>query len=155
MASARATFTWLDHSNETATVSLEGDILTAGDFAIQSTQWSDLRAAIGGVVLGTPIKSDVGNVIKFARVVPVNAAAQRENKWLVTYEDDGAPGRLLQCELPCANLTANLFLGETDLADLSDAAWVTFVTAFEGVVKAPYTGGDVTVKRVQFVGRRL
>lgn len=155
MAAARGTFTWLDHSNEKSTVSLEGDVLTAGDFAIQTTQWSDLRAAIGGVVLGTPVKSDVGNVTKFALVTPVSGAAQRENKWMVSYEDNTAPGRILQCELPTADLDATLFKPDTDLADLTDARWLALITAFEAVVRAPYTGGNVTVKRIQFVGRRI
>lgn len=152
---AKATFTFMDYSEEKSTVSLEGDVLAQATFDIQNTQWNDLRNAILGVTLGTAVKSDVGNTLKFANIPPVDPAAQRENKWLVTYEDDGNPGRMLQAELPMADLDAGLILGNTDLADLSAAAWVTFVTAFEAVVKAPFTGNDVTVRRVQFVGRRL
>jgi len=43
----------------------------------------------------------------------------------------------------------------TDMADLTDADWVAFVTAFEALVVAPYTANAVTIDRITFIGRNL
>lgn len=148
---------YMDYDKEISGVKLEGATLSAANFDAQVTLWNTLQAAMNVVTLGSPTRRAISHGTYYGDVPPTDPTAQRESKWLVTYRDDSSPGRKLTAELPCADLgpTLGLLMPHTKQADLTVQAWIDFVTAFEAVVKAPITGGDVTVLDIRHVGRNL
>ena len=152
---ARTTITYQDHSREKATVSVEGIDLTAANFDAQAAAVNALANAIQGITLGAEVQLVMGNVGAGTLVPPTNPAAQRENKWLVSYVDSGNPTRTLNSEVPCADITdEDLRLPNSDEADLDHADMAAFVAAFEAYVRAPFTGNAVEVQKIIYVGRR-
>jgi len=71
---------------------------------------------------------------------------------LVIYQDV-ITKRLHKLEEGCAALTTGHLLGNTDFANLSNADWVAYKTAFEDLVKAPDTNNAVEMLSAQVVGR--
>ena len=153
---SKATISYRDFDGERSAVSFEADILSAANFDTLSTQVSDLQNAINAVTLGLIQTKSHAVVLDYANAPATDSAAARELKWLVTYTDNLNPSRKLQMELPCADINTDaLREPNSDKADLTHANWVTFQTAFEAVVKAPYTGGAVTLQEIRLVGRKL
>lgn len=145
----------LDYSKEDRASSVRFNITTlnAGNYVAVGTAVGALQSAIDAVIVGN-LASDriiaVDNFITRAR--PASPAAQRENKWLLIYEDN-TTHRLYRNELPTADLT--LLTGGSDfISDLTVAPWAAFKTAFEAVVLSP-AGNATTLREVQFVGKRL
>lgn len=168
MASAGggASVRFLDHSGESSTVSVITENLTAGNFATRLTQFTNLIAALEQVSLGTVNQSTLtAFTARGSAILPVTANAQREVKWLVSYQDTqqylDAPtntivnngyGKVFSIEIPCADST--LVKVNTDQADLQQSEWGAFITAFEAFALSPY-GGTVTVLGARLVGRAL
>lgn len=159
---------FLDHSGESSAASfITGDI-TAVSLPGFLTQWGDLRTAIEGITLGT-IQEEAAYVFKtrLSNTKPTDQNAQRERKWLVTYEDNlpffddpvnAIPNagyrKVFNIEIPTADaslLPANL---ETEQVDITGTEMAAFVTAFEAIARSPY-GGTVNVLKIELVGRNL
>jgi hypothetical protein len=153
---SRATISYRDYDGERSSVSFEAAVLSAANFDSQNTLVTALQTAITDVTLGLIQSKNYGVVIDYANAPANDSAAARESKWLVVYTDDTAPARKLQMEIPCADVNTDaLRQPNSDLADLEHEDWEAFVTAFEAVVLAPYTGGSVTVQEIRLVGRNL
>lgn len=98
-----------------------------------------------------------------------NPLCQRENKWLVTYEDiteflDAGntipnPGyrKLFSLEVPCADLSIREDNSEviyTEAGGGVNADVANFVTSLEAAARSPYTGA-INVLQIHSVGRNL
>lgn len=142
-----------DYSDEYSNARFPMADRTAANFDAQQTLANSLQSAVEGVILGSTAREAViasENTVNDVR--PANAFAQRELKWLVRYHDNVSLEKST-VTIPTANVTGLLVAG-TDLADLSQAAWVTFIAAFEGGVLGA-SGNAVTIDSVQLVGRKL
>ncbi len=152
----RMTYSQNDYGGESTVMTVSIPTITAANFDAQETLAAALETAIELVVIGAKVKrqkiiEDLG-----AGGFAADTEAQRESKWLISYHDDSFPARKLSVELGCADLIdEDLLVDNTDMADLTDADWVAFVTAFEAFVVAPYTANAVTVDRITFIGRNL
>lgn len=155
----KVTYSYLDAGGERSTTSFNIPTLTNANtdgIIGASGDVDDLRDGIAGVTLG-----QIASVKVLARdsdqsSTPATAPeAQRELKWLVEYSDD-TTGQVYQAEIPCPDITdATLYnQAPTKEIDLTDAAWVTFVTAFEALVLSA-DGNAVTVLGGRLVGRNL
>jgi len=150
------TFTYKDYSSESSVVSVESTALTAANFDAQETLRAALETAMETILIGVLQKTSKGNRTDESADLPASSAAQRENKFLVSYHDDTFPTRKLSIELPCPDVeNEDYFLGNTDLIDLEDTDIAAFVTAFEAFVLAPWTGNAVSVDKITLVGRKL
>lgn len=117
---------------------------------------ANLKTAVEGIVLGTVSKEE--RVSKIDNVNVVNAAtadAQRERKWLVTYQADTSH-KLFRLEIPTANLDPDFMLPNSDIADLESTEMAAFKAAFEAFQRSPDNGTEtVTLISVRHVGRNL
>lgn len=152
---ARAVMTLIDESLEKTTVAVTSQALSAGNFAAQETAWTALRAAIQALTLGGTVQHSLGQVTPLSYVVPTDAFAQRELKWLVTYTGDTS-GKSFQIEIGSADLAGGRKVAGSDKADMTHADWQAFKTAFEAFARSPDDLTEtVTVTGATFVGRNL
>lgn len=146
-----------DYSNETSTVKFYNGAITGASIAGYLTDFGNLRTAVQGITAGiVASESWVGDNTVLSQAAPATPVAQRENKWLVTYEGDTSK-KLYQMTVPAADITnAALFLPNSDDADLAAPAMAAFVTAFETIARTPDSDTEtVTVKSIRYVGRNL
>ena len=158
----------MDWSRETSSVGVRVGAVTAVSLPGLLSEIDDFREATEALILGEA-QSDqlVAFKTNLSNAVPTDPAAQRENKWLVTYADDtqffdppinAIPnegfGRKFQIEIPTANLSTDLLLPNSDEADLTATEWVAWVLAFESLARSPH-GGVPLVLRVKAVGRNI
>lgn len=151
----RAIMTLNDYSAEKTSISVSSQALTAANFDAQVTAWTALRTAIQALTLGITHKQSLNTEVMLSSALPTDPTAQREIKWLVSYQGDTS-GKLFQVELGTADLTGGHLVANTDLADLTDSDWTAFITAFEAFVRSPDSLTEtVTVVGARFVGRNI
>lgn len=145
--------TFADFGGEKSTFSVFINPVNAANFDANDVLVTNLVNAILGVTEGIIVKdtrnyADVGNG-QGASTIPT---AQRENKWLITYEDTTTFKRY-QRELPCPTLSAATILPDIGgNANLADALWVTFIAAFEAAAVSE-DGNGVNFISARHVGR--
>jgi len=127
--------------------------ITALTIAAFLAQLGDLRNAQAALTLGT-LTSDqwIGDTTQYSAALPTDENAQRERKWRVQYQDTVTFGKY-RYEIPIAKVVG-LLQTNSAKADLSAAAWVTWIAAFEVLVKSP-NGNGVNVLGATLVGRNL
>lgn len=155
----RMSYSQSDFSGEKTVMSVEIPAFDAATFDAKNTLVVNLAGAITGVCIGEKVKHEISldTLNGSATGNASDSEAQRELKWLVQYHDAGIPTRKLTTELGCPDVIDDtLLIAGTDLADLADTGgkWAAFITAFEALVLAPYTGNAVVVDRITLVGRR-
>lgn len=161
-------FSILDWDSEVSAFSFNTGAVTAVSLPGLLTQFGALRTAAEAMILGT-IQEEAQYVFKtkLDNTPPTDKNAQRERKWLITYEDNTPffdPGvnsipnagykKVFTSELPTANATLLPAAPAGDELDLTAAPTDDFVTAFEALVKSPY-GGAAHVLKISLVGRNL
>jgi len=143
-----------DYSNEKSTTVLNTTVLTAGNFAAQQTLAAALAAAIEDLTIGELTKQINSVPVLDTPAIPTNPYAQREMKWLVSYQGD-VSGKLFSSEIAAPDITDNV-VPNTDTADITSTDWAAFVTAFEAYVKSPDDATEtVTVIGAHLVGRNI
>jgi len=143
-----------DYSNEKSTTVLNTTVLTAGNFAAQQTLAAALAAAIEDLTIGELTKQINSVPVLYTPAIPTNPYAQREMKWLVSYQGD-VSGKLFSSEIAAPDITDNV-VPNTDVADITSTDWAAFVTAFEAYVKSPDDPTEtVTVIGAHIVGRNI
>lgn len=144
--------TVMDYGREKSTVKLPTGPINAATIVSVSAQALALRTAMANISRGSFTSERlVAYDNNLAGAAPGSVEAQRESKWLVTYEDS-ASHRLARCEVPCALLT--LLKADSDEADYADPAISAFTAAFEALVVGP-DGGSSNVLTIRHVGRNL
>jgi len=143
-----------DYSNEKSTTVLNTTVLTAGNFTAQQTLAAALAAAIEDLTIGELTKQINSIPVLDTPAIPTNPYAQREMKWLVSYQGD-VSGKLFSSEIAAPDITDNV-VPNTDVADITSTDWAAFVTAFEAYVKSPDDPAEtVTVIGAHLVGRNI
>jgi len=143
-----------DASQENSSFGFESAALTAGNIAAQATAAGTLEAATEALTIGNISKNQVAQILLDDPGVPSNPYAQRELKWLVSYQAVTS-GKLYSLEIPAPDLTDNLVPG-TDVADLTSTDWDAWVTAFVAYAKPADDLTDaVIVLGARLVGRNL
>jgi hypothetical protein len=141
---------YIDYSKESSSFSIHLPTLNAANIAAQTTLIGDLKTATDAITLGNPSGySIIANRVTLSGSPAGSVYAQRENKWLVHFTDD-VSGVAGTATIPTADLS--LLATNSDQADMTNAAVIAFVAAFEAVALSP-TGHAVTVTGIEFVGR--
>ena len=161
-------FSIVDRSRERSAMSFLTGAVTAVSLPGLLTQFGTLRTATDAIILGV-IQEEAQYVFKtkLSNSVPADPNAQRERKWLVTYEDitpffdpgtDAIPNagyrKVFNLEIPTADAALLPTDIETDFVSLAQAAIGPWVTAYEAIARSPY-GGSVNVLTIEMVGRNL
>lgn len=146
-----------DHENEPSGVLFWVQDVGAANYASVTQDIDEVKDAIDTIILGTireaGFSKDFPESAGFPSGVP---NAQRETKWLVTYQDNmqfldeantiANPGylKIFTTEIPCADLSL-LPAGEDEL-DISAGVGLAFKGVWEANVRTPYnhTHGHVT-----------
>lgn len=157
-------FTYRDYSNETSSAKFYNGAITAASLPGYLTNFGNLKTAINGLTLGTLAAEQwVGDNTRLSNDKPAEPWAQRENKWLVTYEGNTSE-KLFQMSLPCANLAAEdeqvppqpVLAQDGETANMNCTLVQDFITAFEAIARTPDDDTEtVTVKSIRYVGRNL
>jgi len=148
--------TQMDYSGEKSTYTIPMRVYTAvaGQFDLDLVRLTSLKGTIDTITGGTLIRDGVTPIAtKFDATAPTDVNAQRERKWVVSYQDLST-FQTYQVELPCASPTTARMLDGTDQADLTDSDMAAFVTAFEVFVDSPDNNG-INVTKITLVGRNL
>lgn len=140
-----------DGKPETATMEIRINDLNAGNLAAQITLLGNLLTAAQNMSIGllhheTIVLSDTFSNAGFA----ADHAAQRENKWLTTMEDN-TTHRVEVFTLPCADLSL-LPDNHSELIDLSAGEGLAWKQAVEAVYRT-VSGNTATMVSCRFVGR--
>lgn len=150
-------FTLLDYSNEKSHFTFGFGPITALTIADFLSEFGDLRTALGNITLGTLVEDTwKGDVTKYSVSLPSDNNAQRERKFLVTYEDTTTYS-VFRFEVPTAKFTTtagSVFKPNSDDVDLTNTQIAAFVTAFEAIGESP-DGNGVNVLHIRGVGRNL
>jgi len=147
----------IDYSAEKSNWGITTVDLTAANVVAQTALLATLAGAFDAIVGTTNISSETmfNKTNVGGGSPPTDPLAQRENKWLVRYVGD-ATFKVFTTEIPGADLSKLSTSPQTDFADLTDSDIAAFVTAFEAVARSPEDPTEtVTVRDIQFVGRRL
>lgn len=160
-------FSILDYSGETGKFMVNVPTLTAANFAAQQTLYDDFQAAVLQIIAGNFKQRDALQVQRISQTLPSDPTAQREFKWVVTYEDNTEfldaptntvpnPGykKPFDVEIPTADVAGTTMTPNTDLVDLTVAPIPAFIIAFEALVKSPY-GGAANVLQIRLAGRNI
>lgn len=146
-------FTFVDFSNEQSSMSFYNGEITAVTIAGFLTQFGALRTATEAIVLGSLV-GDLwyGDRTKYDNAPPTDVNAQRERKFLVSYQGDTTFSKYVM-EIPCADLTGRM-IDDTDLVDATETDFAAWITAFEALCKTP-EGETVVFLQATAVGRNL
>jgi len=151
---AQAAITITDASHETSGFGYSAAALTAGNIVAQTGAHGTLEAATENLTIGNVVKQQVAQILFDDPGFPTDPYAQRELKWLVTYQAVTS-GKKFTLEIPCPDLTDNIVPG-SDLADLESDDWAAWITAFVAVAKSPDDLADsVIVVSARLVGRNI
>lgn len=151
-----------DHDGERAGTTVLWSPVDETNFVAAFANMQILQARIDALTLGTLAERTVTFRTRLSNAAATNPQAQRETKWLVTYEDvtaelaAGVPnpgfGKIFTLEIPCADLS--LLKANSDEIDYSNAAFTNFKTTFEAHARSPY-GGAVRILNMRHVGRNI
>lgn len=155
-----STFTLLDYSNEKSSTSIYTGAITAVSIGGFLTEFGQMRTAIDDITLGTLHKEQwVGDATVLSQTPPASPYAQRELKWLVTYQGNTSQ-KLYQVTIPTADPNGTDGDGRprlvpgTDLANLENEDIAAFVTRFESFARTPDSDTEtVNVLSIRLVGR--
>lgn len=143
-----------DYSNELSSFGVNSVAVTEVNLSAQLTAAAVLVAAVTDLTIGVITKQTMQLVPYETTGTPTSPYAQREMKWLVSYRGDES-GKLFQIEIAAPDITGNV-VPNSDIADLSSADWVAFISAFEAFVRSPDDDTEtVTVTGARLVGRNI
>jgi len=159
---SQLTLSYIDFSGEVSSMSGFIPTVTDTNFAATATLINNLVAAIDEIVLGNLNKRVTSIVTLGSALLPTDAEAQREEKWVIHYRDTTANlaagvtnplfGKQYHTSLGTAMLTGHM-AGNTDDAALT-GDFATFVTAFEALARSP-SGGAADITKIVFRGRNI
>lgn len=151
---ARNSIQITDYSNEKSNFGFDSATLTAGNITAQLGLAAALVGATEDISIGAVTKQSIAAVPLDLPAVPTSPYAQRELKWLVTYQSVTS-GKLWSVEIACPDITENV-VPNSDVADLTSDDWVAWIAAFVGFAVAPDDPADsVIVLSAKLVGRNI
>jgi hypothetical protein len=151
-------FALKDATNEIGRFRVGIPALNAGSIVGTLAGVDSLKTALAAITLGTIHQVAWGDRDTESNAVPTEAAAQRENKLLIVYEDNVTEQRHT-VTIPTVDFDELVFLpGGGDAvaftaANGATAAMQAFVTAFEALVVDRVTGNATEILEMRYVGR--
>lgn len=155
-----ASFTYIDHGFEKATVVFNIRVITAANLASLQADVTDLVTAAGDITRGLIHQRILTHRFPGSGALPTAEIAQREQKWVIGYTDVSTTigsvpnpyyGKNFTVEAAIPELAGHLS-AVSDYADLAETDIAAFVTAFEAYVRSP-TGGATQVTYIKLAGR--
>lgn len=149
------TFSVLDNSNEVGRMRMYTPTLNAANIATYTNDSAggvlgDMRLALNPLIDGNHLKRIVtASTVVDNATVPADTGAQRERKALVTYRDTST-GKLYRLEIPTFSMVGAI--PGTDVLDITQADWVTFITQLETNFVSEL-GNAIQVVSAKHVGR--
>lgn len=151
---SKNTFSITDYSQENSSFGFESAVLTSANIVAQTALAAALLTATESITIGNVSRQQVAQILHDDPGVPTSPFAQRELKWLVTYQAISS-GAKYTLEIPAPNLTDNIVPG-TDTADLTSDDWSAWVTAFVAYARpADDLADSVIVLGAKLVGRNI
>lgn len=169
----RGTVSVADHENEKATTLFWVQDVGAANYASVTQDIDEIKDAIDTICIGTILEAGFSKSFPENTGFPSgNPQAQRETKWLVTYQDNmqfldeantiANPGylKIFTSEIPCADLS--LLAAGSDELSITAGVGLAFKASWEANVRTPYnhSNGKTTppatfnsVLSVKHVGR--
>lgn len=149
------TLTLNDYSGEQSSFQVYNGSVTALTIATYLDQLGNLREATEAITKGNVTKQTwVGDAEQFAAATPTDVFAQRELKWLVSYEN-AVSHKKYTLEIPTADPTGRL-IAASDKANLAQTEVAAWITAFEAIGRSPENDVDgVNVLSMTLVGRNI
>lgn len=149
-------FTVKDFSREKSNFRVFNGPITALTIAGFLDEIDDLRTATDAMINGVIQKEMwVGDDTILSNADPTDETAERERKYLVTYEGDTSH-KLFQVAIPTADPPAGSRVVGTDQLDLTNATVAAWVNAFEAIARTPDSDAEtVTVLSIRIVGRNI
>lgn len=144
-----------DRSKETSGFKLFNGAITAVSIGGFLTDYGNLKTAIDNLTLGVLARDLwVGDSTNISDLVPASPFAQREIGLRFHYTGD-TTNKAYFVTLPCPDLAAVTYIGDTDDVLLADAGVVAaMVTAMETIGRTPDDDTEtITVQRAEVVGR--
>lgn len=145
--------TYADYGGEKSSFQIPLLDYNAGNFDANEALVTNLANAIAGLTIGLEVKqvrSHSSTGTGSGQSSDLNA--HRELKWLITFRDD-VTLKEYQREIPCPDLTANTLIQDiAGNANLGNAEWSSFITAFEAAAVSE-DGNAVTFVGARYVGR--
>jgi len=139
------TITFNDYSNEKTSTTISIDpAAIAGDI----TAWEN---AVDAVASGTYASDQDSTITRYSNAPAPTSAAQREEKLLVSYEDNVTFARYT-FTIGTFLKSAVTFKPNTDEVDISAGGGLTLKNAFEAVAVSP-AGNSCSVLGMRYVGR--
>lgn len=150
---SEVTFTYQDYSREKSNVRFAVTTMTAANFDATNTAINALSTAILAIQKENCLQSKrvIAQNNFITRSPASSAAAQREMKWLLLFEDNTLH-TLFRHEIPIAN--PDLLTSNSDYLNLGAGVGSDLVDAAEAVVVSP-AGNTASLVSVQFVGKRI
>lgn len=153
-----------DHEKSTIHINLADIGLAGATYASETQNLDEVKDAVALVSIGAIRNATIHKEFPESAAVVSDLNAQRERKWLVTYQDNAqfsdSPANLVanmgylkkfNLEIPAAKVTG-LLAAEGDKMILTAGDGLTFKTSLEANIRSPY-GGTITVIEVRLVGR--
>lgn len=155
MGKHSSTFTFRDISNETSSLTVYNDAITAASIPGFLTQFGALKSALDAVSLCVMAKEKwVGDDTLLSNALPTDEYAERERGLRIFYEGQTSM-KTFFVTVPGPDMSVLTRIGNTDMVELADGgAMAALVTAFEALVSSPDDPAEnVTVIRAELVGR--
>jgi hypothetical protein len=148
----RYNLSYIDYGGERSTFGVWLPTLTDANIAAQTALVGTLKTATDAITLGNAASyAIIASQVELSGAPAGSVYAQRENKWLVSFTDTTS-GKTGNVTVPTADL--NLLAANSDQADMTDAAVIAWIAAFEAVAKT-VDGHGLTVNSIRFVGRNI
>lgn len=148
-----------DVSHESSPIEVYNGAITALSIGGYLTNLTALQSAVAGITIGTiRQQSWIGDLTTVSNAWPTDPAAHRENKLLVTYQDD-VTEKPYTLTIPTIDFTKLVFIpmgGDNVYFSGANASTEikAFVTAFETIGRSPDNDQNtVTVIGARYVGR--
>lgn len=148
------TMTVVDRSGEISRFSFtpSADFLSADPLGgTPGATAANLYSAVASLIDGVTIRRSLNTTRKISNS-PYASAGQREEKWLVVFQDNVSLD-LYTLELPCRKPSLQPPVN-SDEVDLTAAPFSTFKAAFEAAALSP-DGNAVTVLSIRLIGRNV
>jgi hypothetical protein len=144
-----------DYSDEGSSVAFYTDDITAGNLAAQTALMDALVTAVEGLTLGKIVRETLLAIDTDNGDTPASDVnSQRERKWLLRMVDS-VTGDTVTATIPCADLAGGHLATNSDVADMTNADWVSLKSAIDGNYNNPATGNSLTLQSAKKVGRNL
>jgi len=149
--------TYKDYSNESTKSRVNITAITAGNIVAVRANVTTFQTAEDDLTLGARFTTEIlSDDITATPALPTDPNSQRERKWLVRYKTSA--GNIYHYTIPCAKVDDGgtpLLRAESDFADLTEAKWVAWVSAFLTIAVGKDGNGASAVLSAELVGRSL